>query len=274
MQKPLRSTLYLPASNARALEKAKTLDADALILDLEDAVLPEMKAQARHQAIEAANQGSFGFRQIIIRVNGLETPWGKDDLNALEGVKCDGVLIPKVNNAADLNAYQTLNKPLWAMMETSKAMLNAQEIVSAKGLTTLVMGTNDLAKETRTRSRAAMMPWLMTCLAAARMANLTILDGVYNDIANSEGFKKECDEGRDYGFEGKTLIHPSQIESCNAAFSPTQEELFQAQAIIEAFALPENKGKGALNVKGKMVEILHCDMAKALLALDKALKAR
>lgn len=277
MSAPLRSVLYLPASNARALEKAKTLDADALILDLEDAVLPENKALARTQAIAAVQQGGFGFRQVIIRVNAIDTPWGQADLEALSGVICDGVLVPKVNQAQDLMPYALLNRPLWAMMETAKAMLNAQEICTAPRLTTLVMGTNDLIKETNQRftpTRAPLMPWLMTCLAAAKANHLTILDGVYNDIFDENGFKAEALQGRDCGFDGKTLIHPSQIAPCNASFSPSEAEILLAHKIIAAFEAPENRGKGALVVEGKMVEILHANMAQRILALEKANQAR
>jgi citrate lyase subunit beta/citryl-CoA lyase len=281
MHTPLRSVLYLPASNLRALEKAKSLDADALILDLEDAVLPQMKAMARAQAIAAVQAGGFGFRQVIIRVNGLETPWGAEDLAALQEAKLQGrlqgILVPKVNKAQDLSPYLGLDCPLWAMMETAQAMLNAAQIVTAQGLTTLVMGTNDLAKETRTRliqGRAPMLPWLMTCLAAARTQQLAIIDGVYNAINDESGFTLECQQARDCGFEGKTLIHPSQIAPCNLAFAPSEEEVLQAKEIIAAFAAPENQGKGSLSVNGKMVEILHAEMAQGIVLLAKALDAR
>jgi citrate lyase subunit beta / citryl-CoA lyase len=284
--RPRRSALYMPGSNARALEKAKTLAADVLILDLEDSVAPEAKPAARRQVVETVRAGGFGHREILIRINALETPWGAEDLAAALSAHPDAVLVPKVSVPNDL---QMLAKQLetlaaadpigiWIMMETPRGILHAGEIAAtAKDprtrLTGLVMGTNDLAKDTRARivpGRAPMGSWLMTCVAAARGYGLDILDGVYNDIGDAEGFERECLEARDLGFDGKTLIHPSQIEPCNRVFSPTAAELDDARKIIAAFDLPENHGKGVIKVDGRMVERLHAEMARRVVAIADA----
>jgi citrate lyase subunit beta/citryl-CoA lyase len=288
--RPRRSVLYMPASNARAIEKARTLPADAVILDLEDSVAPEGKAAARQQMFEAVTTGSFGAREVIVRINGLDTEWWLDDLNAVAKAKPDAVLVPKVSGPnhlgdvgerlVDISADQKIR--VWAMMETPLAMLNARDIAAATTdvetrLTAFVMGTNDLAKDTRakiTPGRAPMLPWLMSCVAAARAFGLDILDGVYNDIADMEGFRRECGQGDDLGFDGKTLIHPNQIEPCNAAFSPTPTELELAYRIIAAFDLPENRNKGVVQVGGRMVERLHAEMARRTVAIAEAIAAR
>jgi citrate lyase subunit beta/citryl-CoA lyase len=288
--RPRRSVLYMPGSNARAIEKARTLPADAVILDLEDSVAPEAKAAARQQVMDAVTAGSFGAREVIVRINGLDTQWWLDDLNAVAKAKPDAVLVPKVSNPShledvaerlvDISADQKIR--VWAMMETPLAMLNARDIAAAASdvetrLAAFVMGTNDLAKETRakiTPGRAAMLPWLMNCVAAARAFGLDIIDGVYNDLADAEGFARECSEAREMGFDGKTLIHPNQIAPCNAAFSPSAEEVAQAQKIIAAFDLPENRDKGVVQLEGRMVERLHADMARRTVAIAQAIAAR
>ena len=287
--RPRRSVLYMPGSNARAIEKARTLPADAVILDLEDSVAPEAKAAARQQVMDAVTAG-FGPREVIVRINGLDTQWWLDDLNAVARAKPDAVLVPKVSRPnhledvaerlVDISADQKIR--VWAMMETPLAVLNARDIAAAASdvetrLTAFVMGTNDLAKETRakiTPGRAAMLPWLMNCMAAARAFGLDIIDGVYNDLADADGFARECGEAREMGFDGKTLIHPNQIAPCNTAFSPNAEEVAQAQKIIAAFDLPENRDKGVVQLEGRMVERLHADMARRTVAIAQAIKAR
>jgi len=288
--RPRRSALYMPGSNQRALEKAKTLDVDCLLLDLEDAVAPDVKDLARSQIVEAVSGGGYGEREVVIRINGLETPWGEDDLAAAVKAGPDAILVPKVNSPADLQliahklsvlgAGERLK--LWAMMETPEAMLNAGAIGAcgkdpAVRLSCFVMGTNDLAKETRARlvpGRAAMMPWLMTCIAAARAGGIDILDGVYNAFQDEEGFAAECAQGAEMGMDGKTLIHPKQIAPCHAAFSPSEDEIAWARRINDEFDKPENATKGAIQVDGKMVERLHADMGKRVIAIADAIAAR
>jgi citrate lyase subunit beta / citryl-CoA lyase len=284
--RPRRSVLYMPGSNARALEKAKALPADSLILDLEDAVAPDAKATARQQVADAVSARGFGSREVIVRINGLDTQWGADDLAAAVRARPDAILVPKVSSAAqlvaigrhltDLDADQTIR--IWAMMETPLAMLNAAAIAAARNAATrlaaFVMGTNDLAKETRAQiipGRAPMLPWLMTCIAAARAHAIDILDGVYNNLADTEGFARECQQAREMGFDGKTLIHPNQIAPCNAAFSPSEEEVTQARKIIAAFALPENREKGVVQIDGRMVERMHADMAQRTVSIAEAI---
>ena len=288
--RPRRSVLYMPGSNARALEKAKTLPADALILDLEDAVAPDAKAVAREQVTAAVKARGFGPREIVIRVNGLQTPWGMDDLKAAVAAAPDAILMPKVSSAEDLihfgerlvDLHAAPELSVWAMIETPLAILNVREIAAEArdalaALKVLVMGTNDLAKETRTKivpGRASMLPYLMPAILAARAYGIDIVDGVYNDIADAEGFARECAEGRDLGFDGKTLIHPSQIEPCNSAFSPSAAEVEQARKIVAVFNLPENRDKGAIALDGRMVERLHADMARRTVMLSEAIAAR
>ena len=285
--RPRRSVLYMPGSNARAIEKARTLAADALILDLEDAVAPEAKPAARLQVCEAVRAGGFGRREILIRINAPDTPWGADDLMAAVAAVPDAILLPKVSRPEDLAAIggrldalgAAANIRIWAMMETPLAVLNAKEIAAAAGepatrLAGLVMGTNDLAKDTRAKilpGRAPMLAWLMTCVAAARSYGLDIVDGVFNDIGDAQGFARECAEARELGFDGKTLIHPSQIEPCNAAFSPTQDEVESARKIIAAFDQPENFDKGVVRIDGRMVERLHAEMARRTVAIADAI---
>ena len=285
--RPRRSVLYMPGSNARALEKARTLPADALIFDLEDAVAPDAKGTARTLAADAVKAGGFGHREVIIRVNGEGTPWFEDDLRAAATAGPDAILLPKIETpqalariAAMLDAlHAPAGLRLWAMLETPLAMLNAGAVAAATAtrLAVLVMGTNDLAKETRARQiagRAPMLAWLSHCVAAARTHGLDIVDGVYNSIADEAGFRAECEQGRDFGFDGKTLIHPSQIAACNVVFAPDAAEVAWARRIIAAFALPENAGKGALQIEGRMVERLHADMAARTVAMAAAVAGR
>jgi len=288
--RPRRSVLYMPATNARALEKARTLPVDAIIVDLEDAVAPDVKDAARRQLVDTLAKGGFAPREVVVRVNGLDSEWWIDDLNAVAQARPDAVLVPKVTTPKqlesvserliDIHADHAIR--LWAMMETPLAMLNAREIASAATdreirLSALVMGTNDIAKETRTAllpGRAPMVPWMMTCIAAARAYHIDILDGVYNDFKDAEGFVRECEEARVLGFDGKTLIHPNQIEACNAMFSPSADEVAEARKIIAAFDRPENKDKGVLQIDGRMVERMHADMARHTLAVAEAIAAR
>ena len=275
--RPRRSVLYMPGSNARALEKGRDLPADCLILDLEDAVAPEAKLQARDAVVKALQKG-FGEREVLVRINGLDTRWWVEDINAAAAVRPDGVLVPKVSSPRQLQDLAARlvdmgtdpHVRVWAMMETPLAMLNVRDIAAAAldsetRLAGFVMGTNDLAKDPGARlvpGRAPMVPWLMNCVAAARAYGLDILDGVYNDIGDADGFAAECRQERDFGFDGKTLIHPRQIEPCNAAFSPSAEEVETARKIIAAFDLPKNENKGVLQVDGRMVERLHAEMAR------------
>ena len=287
--RPRRSVLYMPGSNPRALEKARELPADVLILDLEDAVAPEAKLQAREAVVKAIQQG-FGDREVLVRINGLDTRWWVEDIDAAASARPDAMLVPKVSSPRQLQDLAARlvdmgtdpHVRVWAMMETPLAMLNVRDIAAAAldsetRLAGFVMGTNDLAKDTRARlvpGRAPMLPWLMNCLAAARAYGLDILDGVYNDIGDAAGFAAECRQARDLGFDGKTLIHPRQIEPCNEAFSPTAEEVDAARKIIAAFDLPENENKGVLQVDGRMIERLHAEMARRTVAIADAIAKR
>jgi citrate lyase subunit beta / citryl-CoA lyase len=288
--RPRRSVLYMPGSNARALEKARELPADGLILDLEDAVAPEAKGQARQAIVKAMQNGGFGDREVMVRINGLDTRWWVEDIEAAVAARPDAILVPKISNPGQLQdlAARIVDMGtdprvrVWAMMETPLAMLNVGEIAastldSETRLAGFVMGTNDLAKDTRARlvpGRAPMLPWLMVCIAAARAYGLDILDGVYNDLGNAEGFLAECRQARDLGFDGKTLIHPRQIDPCNEAFSPTPEEVEVARKMIAAFDLPENRDKGVIQIDGRMVERLHAEMARQTVAIADAIAKR
>lgn len=277
--RPRRSVLYMPGANARALEKARSLDADTLILDLEDAVAPDAKDTARAQVVDAVKTGGYGVREVIVRVNGLDTPWGADDLSAIKGIGVDGVLVPKVNGPGDIDAAAQLlqDEPVWAMMETPAAMFAAQEIARHPLLCVMVMGTNDLVKElkaARLPGRAPLITALQMSLLAARDQGLIAIDGVYNDIKNEAGFGEECAQGRDFGFDGKTLIHPSQIAPCNEIFAPSADAVSEAREIIAAFDAPEARGKGVITVGGKMVELLHAEEARRLVAVADAIAAK
>ena len=286
--RPRRSVLYMPGSNVRALEKAKTLAVDGVIIDLEDSVAPEAKETARKQAADAVKAGGFGGREVFIRINGVDSPWHADDLSAAARAAPDVILVPKVSNpdTLELIGRRLLDMGtdrktrVWAMIETPLAIFNILSIAaeardSETRLSGFVMGTNDLAKDTRARlvpGRAPMLPWLSMCVAAARIHGIDILDGVYNDIGNADGFINECRQGVDLGFDGKTLIHPSQIEPCNTAFSPSPAEVEWARKMIEAFDLSENRGKGVVSIDGRMVERLHADMARRTVAIAQAIQ--
>ena len=286
--RPRRSVLYMPGSNVRALEKAKTLPVDGVIVDLEDSVAPETKETARKQAADAVKAGGFGGREVFIRINGVDSPWHADDLSAAARAAPDVILVPKVSSpdTLELIGRRLLDMGtdrktrVWAMIETPLAIFNILSIAaeardSETRLSGFVMGTNDLAKDTRARlvpGRAPMLPWLSMCVAAARVHGIDILDGVYNDIGNADGFINECRQGVDLGFDGKTLIHPSQIEPCNTAFSPSPAEVEWARKMIEAFDLPENRGKGVVSIDGRMVERLHADMARRTVAIAQAIQ--
>jgi citrate lyase subunit beta/citryl-CoA lyase len=286
--RPRRSVLYMPGSNVRALEKAKTLPVDGVIVDLEDSVAPETKETARKQAADAVKAGGFGGREVFIRINGVDSPWHADDLSAAARAAPDVILVPKVSSpdTLELIGRRLLDMGtdrktrVWAMIETPLAIFNILSIAaeardSETRLSGFVMGTNDLAKDTRARlvpGRAPMLPWLSMCVAAARIHGIDILDGVYNDIGNADGFINECRQGVDLGFDGKTLIHPSQIEPCNVAFSPSPAEVEWARKMIEAFDLPENRGKGVVSIDGRMVERLHADMARRTVAIAQAIQ--
>jgi citrate lyase subunit beta / citryl-CoA lyase len=283
--RPRRSVLYMPGANERALEKAATLPADALILDLEDAVAPDAKPAARDRVCEAATSGRYGAREVAIRVNGLGTPWHDDDIRAVAQAGPAAVVVPKVDSAEAVHAIvkglESGGAPehtaIWAMIETPVAMLHAEEVCQASDrLSVLVMGTNDLAKELNAEhvpGRQPLLTGLGLALLAARATGKVILDGVYNDIKNPEGFEAECLQGRQMGFDGKTLIHPSQVEPCNRVFAPTDDEVDKARRIIAAFEEAEAGGRGVVTVDGRMVENLHVDQARRTLALMAAIDA-
>jgi citrate lyase subunit beta/citryl-CoA lyase len=285
-----RSALYMPGSNARALEKAKSLAADVFLFDLEDAVAPEVKQKARDQVVAAVKGGGFGDCELVIRVNGLRTEWGDGDLRAAAAAGPDAVLLPKISSCADvLAAAKVLREaapsrplPIWAMIETPLAILNVAAIASMPGEAALrpavmVMGVNDLAKETRARlspGREAIVPWLMSCVAAARAYDIGLLDGVWNDLSDPAGLERECMQGRNLGMDGKTLIHPSQIAVCNNVFAPEEAEIDWASKVLAEFAKPENAAKGAVQLEGRMVERLHMESAHQVLELANQARAR
>jgi (3S)-malyl-CoA thioesterase len=277
--RPYRSVLYIPGSKERALEKAQTLATDAIIFDLEDAVSPDEKPAARALLVETLASANFGNRARIVRVNGLDTEWGADDIAAFVGADIDALLIPKVSTPEDLDAVAEMipNTPLWAMMETALGMLNATAIAAHPRLAGMVMGTNDLAKELNSRFRADRLPMqagLGLCLLAAKAHNLTIIDGVYNAFKDEDGLRAECDQGRDMGFDGKTLIHPAQLEIANTAFAPSEAEVTLAQRQIDAFNAAKAAGQGVAVVDGKIVENLHIVTAEATLAKAAAIAAQ
>jgi citrate lyase subunit beta/citryl-CoA lyase len=289
-QRPRRSALYIPGSNFRALDKAASLDADVLILDLEDAVLPEAKREARAAVAAAVGVHAYGRREVVVRVNGLDTPWVASDIAAVAAAKPDAILIPKVSRVEDIRraraALSAAEAPrdlqLWVMIETPLGVLNAAAIAAfAPGpgaqISALVLGTNDLARETGARllpGRAAFQPWLAQVLAAGRAYGLAVLDGTYNDIDDRAGLRRECEQARDMGFDGKSLIHPGQIEISNEVFSPSEAEVAWARKIVAAFKVPENVNKGVILVGGRMVERLHERMAKKTLEIVEQLEAQ
>jgi citrate lyase subunit beta/citryl-CoA lyase len=284
-QRPRRSALYLPASNAKAIAKARTLPCDVVILDLEDAVAPEMKEQAREAAVAAVREGGFGAREVAIRANGIDTEWGSADLAAIAGSGADAVLVPKVSSPQDIDRYQAAlhdapaSMALWAMIETCASVARLDAIAARSADTRLalwIMGTNDLAKEMRARltpERTPFLPILSLAVAAARAHGLTILDGVCNEFRDLAVFRTEAEQGLLFGFDGKSLIHPDQIAPTNEVFSPSAEELAWASSVIAAFALPENAGKGAIRVEGKMAELLHLDQANRLIQVARLIGA-
>ncbi len=281
--RPRRSVLYMPGANERALEKAKTIPADALILDLEDAVAPDAKADARARVCAAAASGDYGHKEVTIRANGLDTPWHADDLRAIAEAGPAAVVVPKINSAADVAAVEKAleaggapdHTRIWAMLETPIAILHAEEIAtSSDRLAVLVLGTNDLAKELQAEhvpGRAPLIFGLSQCLLAARMAGKVILDGVYNDIKDPDGFLAECVQGRQLGFDGKTLIHPSQVEPCNDTFAPSDEELTRSRGLILAFEEAQAEGKGVATYEGRMIENMHVDNARRAIAMAEAI---
>ncbi len=280
---PARSVLYMPGANERALEKAKTLPADALILDLEDSVAPDAKQAARERVCAAASSGEYGREELTIRVNGLDTPWHADDVTAASQAGPGGIVVPKVTSVADVHAIEAaLEKAgapdhtfIWAMVETPVAMLHCEEIAAAsERLAVLVMGTNDLAKELRAEhvpGRQPLLTGLGLCLLAARATGKAILDGVYNDVKNTEGFAAECRQGVELGFDGKTLIHPGQIEPCNTAWAPSEAAVADAQALIATFEQAMAQGLGVVVHNGRMVENLHVETARRVLAFHAAI---
>jgi len=283
--RPRRSVLYMPGANERALEKAKGIPADALILDLEDAVAPDAKTQARARVCAAAASGEYGAKEIAIRINGIGTQWHDDDVAAAAAAGPDAIVVPKVNSAEEVArlvaSFEAAGAPahtkLWAMLETPVAILNAESIATASDrLTVLVMGTNDLAKELYAEhvpGRAPLQFGLQKCLMAARLAGKVILDGVYNDIKDDEGFRAEALQGKQFGFDGKTLIHPSQVEPCNDVFAPSEGEIEHSRKVIAAFNEAQAEGRGVVTVDGRMIENLHVDNALRILAVADAIAA-
>ncbi|MEW4467871.1 CoA ester lyase [Parasphingorhabdus sp. JC815] len=283
--RPRRSCLYMPASNTRALEKAKTLPADTILFDLEDAVAPDVKDKARDQAVEAVNSGGYPKRELVVRVNATDTPWFTRDMESICASKADAVLVPKIRSAADITEISTIidrgnnggHIQLWAMIEMPLAILNIAEIAKAATstrLTTFIMGFNDLAKEMHAeQDRALFIPAIAQTIMAGRAYGLNILDSVYNDFNDPVGFEQECRQAKAFGFDGKTLIHPAQIDIANREFAPDEDKIAEAEAIIAAFKEPENAGKGAITVNGKMTELLHLHQAEQTIAMAQAIKS-
>ena len=282
--RPRRSVLYMPAANERALEKAKAIPCDAIIFDLEDAVAPDSKPLARDQAVAAVTSGEYGNRELTIRCNGLATPWGSDDLAAAAAAAPAAVVIPKVDSvgylddiAARLDAAGAAGTSIWAMVETPTAIFDVRAIAAHPRVSVLVTGTNDLARELRAplgvAGRTNLTPYLATAVLAAREAGKAILDGVFNDVKDADGFAAECRQGVEMGFDGKTLIHPGQVDAANEAWSPTADEIETAKRVIAAFAAAEAEGRGVVTVDGRMIESLHVDNAKRTLAVAQAITA-
>jgi citrate lyase subunit beta/citryl-CoA lyase len=290
MIRPRRSLLFMPGSNPRALDKARTLPADGVILDLEDAVAPEAKAAARTQIAGTIAAGGFGPREVMIRINALDTPWWGDDLAMAAKANPDAIVVPKVSSVEDLalvterlaSAGAPDRVKVWAMIETALSLLHVEALSATaqhagSRLAGYIMGPNDIARETRIRmvpGRAPMLSFYTTCVLAAHAYGLEILDGPFSDFSDAAGFAAECAQSRDMGFDGKTLIHPSQIEACNVAFTPPPDEVAQARAIVAAFELPENRGRGAIQLGGRMVERLHAEIARRTLAIADAIAAK
>ena len=276
--RPRRSVLYMPAANERALEKAKTIAADAIIFDLEDAVAPDAKEVARTNAVAAASSGEYGSRELTIRCNGLDTPWGLDDLAAANGSGASAVVIPKVGSLAEVERIAThTSLPIWAMIETPSAILDCRLIAGHPQVAVLVMGTNDLAREVRSVLGAAgrhpLVPHLATALLAAREAGKVILDGVFNDVKDLDAFRVECEQGFEMGFDGKTLIHPGQVDICNDVWAPSEADIESARGLIAAFEEAIAEGKGVATYNGRMIENLHVANAQRILAVADAIAA-
>ncbi len=283
--RPRRSVLYMPAANERALEKAKTIAADAIIFDLEDAVAPDAKESARPNAVAAASSGEYGNRELTIRCNGLDTPWGADDLRAAAGSGASAVVVPKVGSVAYLDEISAIldgagaaeSLKIWAMIETPAAIFDVRAIAAHPRVAVLVMGTNDLAREIRSRLGAAdrhpLVPHLAMALLAAREAGKVILDGVYNDVKDLDGFRAECVQGMEMGFDGKTLIHPGQVDITNEVWAPTEAEVTHARKVIDAFDEGLREGKGVVTVDGRMIENLHVANALRVIAVADAIAA-
>lgn len=281
--RPRRSALYLPASNARAIEKARDLPCDVVILDLEDAVAPDAKLEARAGAVAAVGAGGFGDREVVIRVNGLDTPWGAEELSAAAAARPDAVLVPKLSAPEDLAAFRAAvgkGLPIWAMIETCAAVFRLDALGAESqrlGVEAWVIGSNDLAKEMRCEpgvGRGPLQTALSLAVMAARAHGLAILDGVFNEIADADGLVRQCAQGAAFGFDGKTLIHPSQIEAANTAFAPDPKAVAWARTVVAAFEQPGNAGKGVLKVEGRMVERLHYEQARRALDVAEAIAAR
>ena len=285
VDRPLRSVLYMPGSNPRALAKGRDLPADGLILDLEDAVAPDAKAAGRDEIRAAlADRSGYGLRTLAVRVNGLDSAWGHDDLLAMAQVGVDAILLPKVESADAVRracavldgAGAPVDLPIWCMMETPRGVLHVEEIADHPRVGCLVLGTSDLTKDLQalhTGMRLPMLPSLGLCLLAARAAGIAVLDGVYLDLNDAEGFAASCGQGRELGFDGKTLIHPKQIAASNAAFGPSEAAVTEAKRMIAAFAEAERAGQGVVLLDGKLVENLHVVEAKRLVALAEAIDA-
>ena len=282
--RPRRSALYMPSSNEKALEKAKTIASDAIIFDLEDAVAPDAKPTARVNAVAAANSGAYGGRELTIRCNGLDTPWGADDIAAAATACVSAVVIPKINSVAEVNAVSAALRAagapdeilIWAMIETPTAIFDVRAIAAHPRVATLVMGTNDLAKElraTQVRGRSPLVPHLATALLAAREAGKVILDGVFNDVKDLEAFRDECVQGMQMGFDGKTLIHPTQVDVANDVWAPSADEVDHARRVIAAFDEAVAEGRGVITVDGRMIENLHVDNARRVLAVHTAINS-
>jgi citrate lyase subunit beta/citryl-CoA lyase len=283
--RPRRSVLYMPAANERALEKAKTIAADAIIFDLEDAVAPDAKEAARDNAVAAASSGEYGNRELTIRCNGLDTPWGVADLAAAASSGASAVVIPKVNDLDTLSQVSDRldaggapsEMRIWAMIETPTAIFDVRALAAHPRVSVLVMGTNDLARELRSSLGAAarhpLVPHLASALAAAREADTVILDGVYNDVQNLEGFRTECVQGFEMGFDGKTLIHPGQVDICNEVWAPSNDDVEHARGLIATFEAAVAEGKGVVTYNGRMIENLHVANAQRVLAVADAIAA-
>ena len=284
--RPRRSVLYMPGANERALEKAKDLAADCLILDLEDAVAPDAKVEARDRVCAAAASGAYGHREVTIRANGIGTQWHDDDVRAIATSGADAIVIPKVDTAEDVQhvvaALEQAGAPddldVWAMIETPTAIWNAREIAASHArLTAFVLGTNDLVKELQAEfvpGRQPLLASLSMAVLGARAAGVVVLDGVFNDLDDASGFESECVQGRQLGMDGKTLIHPKQLEPCNRVFAPSEDEVANAREVIEAFEQATAEGKGVVTVNGKLIENLHVEQARRTVAQHEAITAR